>query len=512
MECSKPSLKTFTPLPPEKNGIADYASILLNSLQEHYDCSVLCDDIGATAPAGIPVLDQAQAFRHVQPGDRVLHQIGNNQGHVFVLRALRQFPGVTTIHDIGLFYLYEMETGSLNGMLAQMEHSSPRLAATYGRQWKRLGMKTAANYALFDMQKELLDRSTGVVVHSHFAKSKLQSLYGAEATRHVSVIPHFAPPIDMLSQAEARSRVGLPADAFIVVTSGFATRAKRFDWVMAALEHVLSQGTKLIWIHAGEEREHEYALSTELRRYPLLSQVTRITGYVDEDALNAYISACDLLLNLRFPSVGESSGSLARAFSAGRCCVVSDTASYRELPRDAVIHLPVLNQAKALAAAVGALHDDRELLHAFGENARRYAETALSMQTVARQYAEVIEEAQQRTLPAIRTAQPCRGREPLAPIVVDAGPGLSRADLAAALRDVTGTCDLLLKVPSLQDLADLSTRHMPFVGDLLPDFVETLDIRILSPAIEGGAMPPAAGDVLSAATGIMLRLRMAEAG
>ncbi len=31
-------LTAFTPLPPERNGIADYAAILLGALAEHYGC------------------------------------------------------------------------------------------------------------------------------------------------------------------------------------------------------------------------------------------------------------------------------------------------------------------------------------------------------------------------------------------------------------------------------------------------------------------------------------------
>ena len=45
--------------------------------------------------------------------------------------------------------------------------------------------------------------------------------------------------------------------------------------------------------------------------------VTTVTGYLGEADLDGYILASDILVNLRFPSVGESSGTLARAFAAG---------------------------------------------------------------------------------------------------------------------------------------------------------------------------------------------------
>ncbi|MFC3125999.1 hypothetical protein ACFOD4_13095, partial [Pseudoroseomonas globiformis] len=118
MERTGRSLSFFSPLPPEKNGIADYSYILLDEIRRHYDIDAYCDDPGALVPEGVMVRDQRQAFRRIGPESRVLHQIGNNGGHVFVLRALRQFPGLTTIHDIGLFYLYELERPGIDAMLA----------------------------------------------------------------------------------------------------------------------------------------------------------------------------------------------------------------------------------------------------------------------------------------------------------------------------------------------------------------------------------------------------------
>lgn len=507
MNASLPRLGFFSPLPPEKNGIADYSYILLNEIRKYYDVSVYNDDMGSQAPAGVVVRDHRQAFRHLSVDTRVLHQIGNNSGHLFVLRALRQFPGLTTIHDIGLFYLYELEQPGIDAMLAEMARSSPMLAPRFGQHWKRLGIKTKANYALFDMQRELLARSSGVIVHSLFAKAKLASIYGEAATRHVSVIPHFAPPVEMAGQQQAREKLGLPQDSFIVTTSGFATNAKRFDWLMQGLEQVLKQGIELRWIHAGEERAEEYNLSAELARFPLLRQRAEITGYVDEATLNAHISACDVLVNLRFPSVGESSGSLARAFSAGRCCLVTDTASYRELPREAVVHLPLMSPVPSLVAALTALHRDPALLRAIGENARRFAETALSLETVGRQYRDAIEAAAAAPLP--RPGLQPRSPRPAQPPYLTLDSTALKEDqgqLARLLRDQQGPCQILLQFKDIQELARASREQAPLLGNLLPEHVRLLDTRILS---GGASAAEQASAGMTGACGILLHLDIA---
>ncbi|MEA2489155.1 MAG: hypothetical protein QOH21_947, partial [Acidobacteriota bacterium] len=46
------------------------------------------------------------------------------------------------------------------------------------------------------------------------------------------------------------------------------------------------------------------------------------------------------LVNLRYPSAGETSGTLIRAFDAGKPVAVSDYAQFAELPDDCVVKIP----------------------------------------------------------------------------------------------------------------------------------------------------------------------------
>jgi hypothetical protein len=130
-------LTAFTPLPPERNGIADYAAALLGALAEHYDCEAACEDWLAEAPPGIAVVDQALAHRRAAEG-RVLHQLGNNPGHGFVLRALRRLPGVCTLHDPGLLHLHQTTDAPRSDVLAGLRDAPPAFAR-YARQVAREG-------------------------------------------------------------------------------------------------------------------------------------------------------------------------------------------------------------------------------------------------------------------------------------------------------------------------------------------------------------------------------------
>lgn len=463
-------LTAFTPLPPEQNGIADYAATLLGALARHYDCEAACEDWLADAPPGVAVVDPALAHRAIAGGDgRVLHQLGNNPGHGFVLEALRHVPGVTTLHDPGLLHLRQTAGATRDTLLAGLRGAPPALAR-YARGVAAEDRWSRADHLLFDMAGEVLARSRAVAVHSRFARNRLRALHGEAAAAHVEVIPHLLPPFAVPPREGARARLGVPPDAFLVCTAGFATAAKRFDWLMEALEAVPAAH----WVHAGAERPEEFPLSAAIAERPALRGRARIAGYLSEAALTDHVAAADALVNLRFPSAGESSGSLARGFAAGVPCVVSDTGAYAELPRDAVLHVPLAGAARALAEALAALAADPARARAIGEAGRRFASTEMALPAVALRYRALIEASRGRPV-ASRPATPAK---PVA-LALALGPGLTAAAVARALGGVEGPCRLLLAAPDLVSLADLSLERPGLLDGLLPPWAALRAVRVL---------------------------------
>jgi glycosyltransferase involved in cell wall biosynthesis len=377
-------------MPPEANGIADYTYHLLAALMPYYNCVVYAEAPDAHARDHVDVRDALQAFRYVKHSIRILHQVGNNPGHVFVLDALRSWGGVTTLHDQNLHYLYEVFGASQGELTRRMLSTNKKLGATFARHWREAGVKTMSNYALFDMLDEVLTCSNAVIVHSNFAKRRIEALYGDPLSRKVAVVPHLVLPINREVQTMPRG-LKLARNTFLILTAGFATAAKRFDWLVAALDEIARRGCRFYWVHAGKERADEYPLSTIIARFPEVQSRTTITGYLTEAELNSLITCCDILVNLRYPSVGESSGTLARAMNAGKCVLVSDTAAYAELPRQAVVHVPIRDPVSCLAAALEALLNNADARHAFGDAARAHATEVWSAEAVGKAYADVIE-------------------------------------------------------------------------------------------------------------------------
>lgn len=409
-------------MPPIRNGIADYARALTDALSGAYDCDIRESE--EAAGAAIP------------PGARALHQLGNNPGHAFVLRALRRVPGVVTLHDMTLAVPARLALPP-----GEIQAARPALWEGLGKPWLEGGRLPGAAASALDLLRPALRGARAVVVHSRHAEGLLRQRCPELALR-CAVIPHLALPGPYDREA-ARVALGLPRDAFVILTAGFASRAKRLGWVAEAVAALAPRRPGLLWLHAGEWDEAVTGPPGPVVERLRAEGRLRVTGFLEESALGLHIAACDVLANLRAPSVGESSGTLARALAAGRCALVSDTGAYAELPRDAVLALPALAPQRAMVAALAALSRDPGLCDAIGERARLFARTVLSPDSVARAYRAVIEDFRAAPPPLAVPPGPAhpvplRGARPRILLVSPLSPLPVRAGNAARIHRLAG--------------------------------------------------------------------------
>lgn len=428
----------FSPMPPARNGIADYASKIIAELSRDFQSMVACEDAFAVTPEGVALIDPMQAFRFITDETLPVYQVGNNPDHRFVVQAMRRHPGLVVLHDVNLLYLHQFLGLSEDQLLRQLIRANPFVAPVRAMQVARDKATRRTDYALFPMIEEIVSLARAVVVHSHFARTVIIRHLGPEVAGKVHVIPHFAfdPPAE--TRSAARTRLGLEPDWFVLLTCGFATKVKRYDWLVDALDRLAATRRNIVWVQAGPHRGDDFDLEALVARHPRVRAIARLTGYVSGQDLEGYLAAADVVVNLRFPSVGESSGILARALPAGACCVVTDTAAYREYPSDVVVKVPAMGAERNLAATLAALADDPKARERFGANARRYAAAELSTKRYAERFAAVVRscEASAPVAPPARPEPPVRlrgvaagigktalsGQAPGTPVEVSIGP------------------------------------------------------------------------------------------
>src|SRR5262249_28719279 len=77
-----------------------------------------------------------------------------------------------------------------------------------------------------------------------------------------------------------------------------------------------------------------------------------VTGYLSESDMRGLMCASDLHIALRFPSVGETSGTLTRALGLGVPSVVLDHEAFAEFASDHVVKVPLSGDAARRLGAV----------------------------------------------------------------------------------------------------------------------------------------------------------------
>lgn len=367
----------LSPLPPVRSGIADYSVDLLPELAAREDVEVRVLRLPEQPVAGELTARwrPAPAARCGEDGRLPLYQMGNNLHHRGVRELALERPGVLVLHDLVLHHLLcELtlaDVPTADGYVDALERDHGWVGRAVGapRCWG--GDPRAGIFAL-PAHRTLLRRQRGVLVHNAWAASMVREDDPEIAVRRVPMgipLPAAAGPPGGEEARAARRALGLPADRPLLGSFGFQTPIKRTGVVVRALGRAELADAHLLVVG---EQAAAVDLEAEARRAGVAARV-HVTGFVDRATFDHALVACDLALNLRYPTAGETSASLLRLLAAGRPVVVSDYAQFRELPETVALRISLGDgEEERLAARVAALLADRERLRDMGAAARRH--------------------------------------------------------------------------------------------------------------------------------------------
>jgi glycosyltransferase involved in cell wall biosynthesis len=385
-------LDYVSPLPPVRSGIADYSADLLPHLAPRCDLRVVRVPGQEVAAEMIARWAPVAAEELGRDGRVPLFHMGNNRYHEAVLALALEHPGLVALHDLVLHHLLIESTLGKEEVLGpyqerlRADHGWVGEVAAQARQWGELGQAP-----MFELpaHRTLLRRQRGVLVHSHWAATRLAREDPDLAVRQVPMAVPLPAPLDAAAGRELRQRLGVPLGAPLLGSFGFQTPIKRTDVVVAALALPELADTHLLI--AGELSP---ALDVAGRaREAGVEDRVHITGFLDFADFEAAIAACDLCVNLRYPTAGETSASLLRVLAVGRAAIVSDYAQFAELDAAAVLKVPLgEGEAAALAATAGRLLADRPALAAMGEAARELVRTEHDPELAAQRMIEACAE------------------------------------------------------------------------------------------------------------------------
>jgi glycosyltransferase involved in cell wall biosynthesis len=137
-----------------------------------------------------------------------------------------------------------------------------------------------------------------------------------------------------------------------------------------------------------------FDLDRRLQRLGLVDDGLVREGWVDEGRLWRLMAGVDACVNLRHPTMGETSGNVVRALSLGKALVVSEVGWFSELPRDVALQVPVdEHEVETLTAALELLVTRPDVRQEMGRLGVELARREHDLEHVADLYVAAIEDA-----------------------------------------------------------------------------------------------------------------------
>jgi glycosyltransferase involved in cell wall biosynthesis len=209
----------------------------------------------------------------------------------------------------------------------------------------------------------------------------------------VCLIPQGVRPSPGGNKEADRKRLSLAAESFVVATLGLVRPAKRIPSIIRATAELgrdACRKTRLL-IVGDVEKDLKCELIRLSEDVGVGSSVS-FTGRVEMEDFAAYARAADVCVQLRHPTLGETSAALLRALGAGAACVVSDDGPMAELPGDVALRVEIGDrETEDLVAVLRRLRDDPSLSKSLGEAAVQYIRERHNLEDAAERFAASIE-------------------------------------------------------------------------------------------------------------------------
>jgi glycosyltransferase involved in cell wall biosynthesis len=379
-------INIISPVPPARTSIAGDLWHSLPALQREADIALWTNqnewDERLEQYARVRHFPKTEIWHELHQADMTVYHIGNNfDFHGEIWDLSRRHPGVVILHDPALQHLFVgffREVGQTDAYVRLMNDyygSDGGRAAQALLEGRRSTDDVASELPLTPLA---LENALGVLVHSRDAYDSLERLGRwplAAAGLPFSPTPRPTSP-----------RIRGAGETRRLIIFGFLGPNRRIDSVLEALAATADNERYRLDIY-GAVWDPGHVLG-KAEGLGLGRQVT-LHGFVPAEELEDALARADLAINLRFPTMGESSGSQLRIWDHALPSLVTRIGWYSEIPDGTVAFVRQEHEIDDIRGHLESLFSAPSALTHMGLRGRRFLEERHSPRIYARQIVDL---------------------------------------------------------------------------------------------------------------------------
>ncbi|MCI8364808.1 MAG: glycosyltransferase family 4 protein [Eubacterium sp.] len=386
----KPSLLYASPFAPMKSGISDYSEILVYALKNEFEITLLIDDYkleNKNLYHDFDVVVYGKDNVPFEAYDYIVYNIGNNQDfHCYIYELCLEHPGMVILHDFVIYcliYGYYEKMDRVYSKIYEIGGSEALLKVKYAvKEAGRDLLKYWEIVSELPLNRELAESGNKIMVHSQYALDQL-SRYNVCA-RQINMIQQVSEEFREIEKQVLLERYSIPEDAFLICSFGGIGQTKLNHIVCEVISDIKDSLDKPIcYVMVGDG---DYV--DEFIDYRYIFK----TGYVNMDEFDSLILHSDLILNLRYPSMGETSAALLKILQMGKACIINEGGWFSEIPDECVIKVSREDMKNDLKNAILYYLREQEKREFVGDSAKKYIEKEYNTAAIVQNITQFLRE------------------------------------------------------------------------------------------------------------------------
>lgn len=384
----------FTPLSPLKSGISDYSYDIINRLSDYIDVDIFVDN--GYKPISfnknnVRIFNYKKFKNKKAEYDKVIYEVGNSTYHTYMFKIMEKNRGIVELHDGNYRTLINHLCFNPKRNISKKGYYKIAKYDLNELDYKKLinessSLFTPQTIGDFPIRNFLLNNVESVIIHSDYLKKEVLHNYLIKSI----TIPNYTIQ-RQLDKDSLRKEFKINNNMFVISSFGIIHKNKRSFELLQAFRNLHSKNKNTVLYFVGEciDKDYKEKINTYIKNNNLEDSVFTL-GFVDIDTFDKYIALSDIVVNLRYPYNGESSGSLSRSLGLGIPTMVNNVGSFSEIPDNVVIKLPDVskmeNEVNTIYETLNKYYINSSLLKIMHENIVEYVRNNIDLSKICENY------------------------------------------------------------------------------------------------------------------------------